>query len=300
MAVLLAWACLSGGPRPAGAAEPLQWKFRAGETLRYSLEQKMVMTTKSAGIERKSNRTHTLDFAWTVLSVAPSGEAEIRHKTERIRLKAEEPPYMPFDFDSAAAKADPTGFEAMAKVLRAEAGAEFTFRMKPTGEIVDIKVPEPTLRRYRDAAPTGAPGTEISEKAIKDNLMESSPPSFPADPLDPGRSWTARPARVPLQQPPIAVLILDRTFTYQGPDPRSPQLRLIGVESSAKVEPIPGADVKVAIRKQEGHGNMTLDAQAGHVVSTRLGLKIELVVTAGQGQTIEQTSESSSSMTLQP
>ncbi len=298
--VLLGTAGLTGAGARATAAEPLRWTFHQGESLKYSLEQKMTMSTKANGVERKSNRNHTLNFNWTVLAVEPSGEARIRHKTERIRMKADEPPLLPFQFDSAETKGDPPGFEGMARILRAEAGAEFTFRMTPTGEIIDIEIPAETLKRYKDAMPEGRPGGgEVNEKAVKENLMQASPPAFPANPIDAGQTWSARPSRVPLMEPPIATLILDRTFTYQGPDPRSPASRLIGVQTTARVEPIPGVDFKITIRKQDGHGTMTLDTSSGHVSSTQLSLNMELVVNA-QGQSIEQTSDSSSTMTLQP
>jgi hypothetical protein len=293
----LAASVLGGWSTGAAAAEPLRWKFKGGETLRYSIEQKMAMDTKGMGIERKSNRTSTLEFAWKVLSVGAGGEAEINHRTERIRMRAEEPPYMPFEFDSAATKEVQPGFEALVKLLKAEVGAEFTFKMKPSGEITDIKVPEETLKRLREAAPAGGPGADLSEQSLKETLLQASPPSFPQDALEAGKTWTTKPARVPL--PPFAMLVVDRTFTFQGPDAKSPNLLLVGIDSTAKVEPIEGADVKATIRKQEGKGSMTIDGQAGRVVSTRLGLKLEIAVTA-MGQQIEQSSESSSSMMLLP
>jgi hypothetical protein len=294
--VAATWA-LVGPIGLAGADEPLRWKFKNGETMRFSVERKMTMDTKGMGIERKSTRSDTLDFSWTVLSAAPGGEAEIRHKIERIRLRAEEPPYMPLEFDSASTKDPQPGFEAITKQLKAEAGAEFIFKMKPTGEITDIKVPEETLKKLRDSAPAGAPGGEISEKALKETLLQSSPPSFPEDVLARGQSWKGRPAREPL--PPFAALLVDRTFTYQGPDPQAPNRLLVGIETAVKLEPIEGADAKATIRKQEGKGSMTVDAQAGRVVSTRQSLKLEIAV-AVMGQSLEQSSETSSTMTLVP
>src|SRR5262249_52397793 len=143
----------------------------------------------------------------------------------------------------------------------------------------------------------GVPGADVSEKSLKDSLLQSSPPSFPDNPVAPGQTWKSRPAREPL--PPFAMLLIDRTFTYQGPDTKSPNLLLVGIETAVKLEPIEGADVKANIRKQEGKGSMTVDAQAGRVVNTRQSLRLEIAVSA-MGQTIEQTSETSSTMTLMP
>lgn len=297
VAWIVAAVALVGSIGVAAADEPLRWKFKDGETLRFSVERKMTMDTKGMGIARKSSRSDSLEFSWTVLSAGAGGEAEIRHKIERIRMRAEEPPYVPFEFDSASTKEPQPGFEAMAKQLKAEVGGEFIFKMKPTGEIADIKVPEETLKKLREAAPAGLPGPDISEKSLKETLLQSSPPSFPDNALAPGQSWKSRPAREPL--PPFAMLLVDRTFTYQGPDPKSPNLLLVGIETTVKIEPVEGADVKATIRKQDGKGSMTIDAQAGRVVNTRQALRLEIAV-AAMGQSIEQTTETSSTMTLLP
>ncbi|MHB1558005.1 MAG: DUF6263 family protein [Isosphaeraceae bacterium] len=294
-ALLIAAAMLAGLAAAAPAAEELRWKFRPGETLKFSVEQKVVMSTKGAEIERKSTRTHTLDFTWKVLSVDASGEAEITHRIERIRLKSEDPPLATFDFDSASAGPPQPGFEAPTRELKSQVGAEFTFTMKPDGEITGIKLSEETLKHLRETAPPGA-SEAITEKSIKDSLIQSSPPAFPPGEVEPGKTWSAKPTRLPL---PFTVLVMDKTFTYQGSDSRSPNLRLVGIEVSAKTEPIEGADIKAAIRKQEGKGSLTLDAEAGKVTSVRMNQKFEMAITL-MGQTLEQTTEMTTAMTLKP
>jgi hypothetical protein len=297
VATWLALACGLGGSTPGTeAAETLRWKFKTGDTLRFSIEQKSNMSVKAMGTERKSSRTHTVEVSWKVLRVDAGGEAEITQKLDHIRMHAEMPPLMPFDFDSAATKADQPGFEAETRQLRAQVGAEFTFKMKATGEITDIKLSEPTLKALREALPPGAPDTELSEQAIKETLLQSSPPSFPDGPLEPGKSWSAKPARMPLG---FAALVMDRTFTYQGPDPKNPNLLLVGIDTTAKLEPVEGTDVKAMIRSQEGKGSMAVDGQAGRVVNTRFGLKLDMAVTA-MGQSIEQSTEMNTSMSLLP
>ena len=65
-------------------------------------------------------------------------------------------------------------------------------------------------------------------------LLQSSPPPFPQVPLEPGKTWSTKPARLPL---PLGTLVLDRTFTFQGPDPKIPKLLLIGIETKVTLEP---------------------------------------------------------------
>jgi Family of unknown function (DUF6263) len=294
--VLLVAACVFGASAaPAGSAEVLRWKFKPGETLRFSVEQKLIMSMKSADTERKSNRTQNVEMSWKILGVGSDGSAEITQKIERIRLREESPPLMTLDFDSAAGKPDQPGYEAVTRQLKSQVGAEFTFKMKPTGEITDIQLSETTLKGLREPSPDG-PDPAAAEKALKESLLQSSPPSFPDGPVEVGKTWTSKPARVPL---PFATLVMERTFSNQGPDPKSPNLQLVGIEVTAKIEPVEGADVKAVIRRQEGRGSMTLDSDAGKVVNVRLSQKFEMGVTL-MGQTIEQSTEMNTSMSLVP
>ena len=280
----------------AEAAEVLRWKFKPGETLRFSIEQKFTMSMKSSDTERKSTRTETEEISWKVVGVSPAGEAEITHRIDRIRMRVEAPPFMPFDFDTASTKEIQSGFEAESKMLKSRVGVEFTFKMKPTGEILDIKVSEAALKAMREAAPPGGPEGEISEKALKDMLLQSSAPAFPAEPLEPGKTWSPKPGQVPL---PFGTMVLDKKFTYQGPDPKSPNLQLVGIENTARIEPREGADIKVVLRKQEGSGSMTFDVNAGRVVNTRQNLRVNLGITL-MGQAMEQSTDTVMSMTLLP
>ncbi len=94
-------------------------------------------------------------------------------------------------------------------------------------------------------------------------------------------------------------MVLDKKFTYQGPDPKSPNLQLVGIENTARIEPREGADIKVVLRKQEGSGSMTFDVDAGRVVNTRQNLRVDLGITL-MGQAMEQSTDTVMSMTLLP
>ncbi len=50
-------------------AEALRWKFKAGEVLHYSIEQKTQMSVKAMEQERKSSRLQTFDISWTIKGV---------------------------------------------------------------------------------------------------------------------------------------------------------------------------------------------------------------------------------------
>jgi hypothetical protein len=294
--VLTAW-LLAGWVAGSVDAQVLQWKFKPGEVLRYSMEQKISMTARGMDRETKQTRSQIVEMSWKVNNVTGDGQAELVQRIDRVRLRVEAPPLMPFEFDSNAPKAEAQApFEAEARMLRAMAAAEFTFRMKPSGAIEDIRFPEQTLKALREATPGGAPEGEVSEKLLKDTLTQSSPPAFPEGPLEPGKTWSDKPARVPS---PLGTMVLNKTYTFQGPDPKNPRLMLIVVDTKVALEPAPGAPITAELRKQEGKGTMTFDAEAGHVVSTRGTQKTEMTITV-MDQRIEQTIETTTTMTLVP
>jgi Family of unknown function (DUF6263) len=296
LAVLL-WSSSAGVVQ----AQVIQWKFKTGEVLRYALEQKTVVSTKEMGRETKSTRSHTMNLSWTVKNVSANGEAEITHRIERVRMRIEGPPYMPFEFDSDAPKVDAPGpFEMIAQQTKAMTGVEFAFKMKPNGEIVDIVVPPQTLKRLRDAEkpPEGAGAAEstLSEQGIKEMLTQSSPPPFPGGPLESGKTWSSKPAKVPT---PLGNVVTDKIFTFQGADPKNPNLLLIAMETRVALEPVPNSPVTAKIRTHESKGSLTFDADAGRIVRTRGTEKTDMLISA-MGQEIDQTTDSTTSMTLQP
>jgi hypothetical protein len=275
----------------------LRWKFKTGEVLRYTMEQKTQMNVKGADRENKRTQAQTIDMSWKVNNLVGGGVAEITQRIDRVRMRVEAPPLMPFEFDSRDPKTDAQNpFPEETKQLRAMVGAEFTFKIKPTGEIDDIKFPEQTLKAMRDAAPRGAPEGEVSDKVLKDMLLQQSPPAFPEGPLEPGKTWSSRPAKVPMG---FGTLVMEKSFTFEGADPKTPGLMLVGVDTRVALEPAAGANVTAEIRKQEGKGTLTFDANAGHIASTRGTQKIEMVFTL-MDQRIEQTTDATTSMTLSP
>jgi hypothetical protein len=281
----------------AQAQESLRWKLNTGEVLKYSTSQKTVMSIKLMGRERKQTRTQTIDYNWNIKEAAPNGDAQIIQRIDHITMKVEAPPYMPFEFDSNAAKTEvPEPFEAEVQQLRAAIGAEFSFTMKPSGEISDLKIPPATLKRLRDALPPEAVEEgQFSEQGLKDLLLQSSPPAFPVTPLEPGKTWGGKPSKAALPQ--LGTLVSEKVFTYQGPDPQNPRLLMIGMEGKVTLEP--AANVEIKIRSQEGKGSLSFDSKAGCLINSRSTQKMEISI-AAMGQQMDQMSEMTSTMTLVP
>jgi hypothetical protein len=292
----LAFVIGAAGFPVAHGQETLSWKFRDGDVLKYTTEQTTTLSFKVMGKERKQKRAQNVTYTWTIKGVSEAGDADITQRIERLFMKVEAPPYMPFEFDSSTPATNvPEPFEGEVRQLKAALGAEFSFKMKPSGEIESIKIPEATLKKLRDGLAQGADEQEgFSEQALKDTVTQQSPPAFPEGPIEPGKTWTSKPTRMNL---PLGTLVLDRSFTFQGADPKNPNLMQITMEGRVSVEPAANATAK--IRAQDGKGTLTFDKQSGRLVSSRGAQKTDMVISMG-GQEAEQLTETTSVMTLVP
>jgi Family of unknown function (DUF6263) len=279
----------------ARAQEVLRWKLKNGDVLKYSAEQKQVMNVKHMGRERKQTRAHTIDYTWSVTAVLANGDADVTQKIEHVTMKVSMPPYMPFEYDSNSPNTDvPEPFEGELQMLKATIGAELSFKMTPSGEIADVKIPDATLKKLRDALPKeGGPDVALSEQVLKERLISSSPPPFPQQPLEVGKNWSSKPSK--LAFPGLFTMVTDKVFTFHGPDPKNPRLMLVGMDGRVTLEV--AENVAARILSQDGKGNLVFDAESGHIVSTRLTQKLDMSMSMN-GQEIEQLSETSSTMTL--
>jgi hypothetical protein len=287
---------LLGGWTSQPRAETLRWKLGAGEVLRYTMESKQVENFQVAGRNKKSTRSNTTNLSWNVKSVSENGDAEIVLRFDRVRMRIEQPPIVPLEFDSSPNKLEiPDEFESVDRQVKAMAGAELTFRLRPTGEVDDLKIPEQTLKKFREGISKDAPGAEQgSEESLKAFLMSSKFPTFPTAALEPGMTWAAKASKISL---PIGSLTIDQVFTFQGPDSKTPKLLLVGIEAKVSLEP--AENVTAKIRKQEATGSLTFDAEAGRIVNSRNKQKMEMIIT-DRGQEIIQSSDTTTTMTLEP
>ena len=73
-----------------------------------------------------------MNLSWTVKSVSANGDAEIALRFDRVRMRIEQPPFMPLEFDSSPNKTRDSGRVRSGRNDRSRpsAGAEFTFKMQ--------------------------------------------------------------------------------------------------------------------------------------------------------------------------
>jgi len=264
--------------------------------LRYAMEQKTVTTLKVPGQQLQTTLTQTIDLSWAVKDVAADGTADVSWTIDRMRTRIESA-LGAFAYDSKDAKV-PEGpiASALVPTLKAIVGAPFPFKVNPQGELSDVKVPEKVAQALRDAGPAmSGSNSTFSEEGLKNMIIQSSL-AVPGGDIAVGKSWSKQ-TKIP--SPPIGTMTLDKTFTYLGPDPNSPNIEKIGLATKIGVEPQPDTKIKFDIDAQEAKGDFSFDNAAGRIVSADVVEKMETTATV-MDQKIQQIVDTKTTMKLIP
>jgi len=281
------------------SGQTLRWELKADESLKYQIKEEVIQTTKVADRDVKSNRTQTIDLTWKVTGMTPQGDAQVTVTIDRVRVSIVQPPFQNFDYDTSNAKAElpPEPFGSIARQLKAMAQTEYSFTLSPSGSVQNFKIPADSLKRLKEGLPEeGGLREGFTEEAMVEMLKQTSPPSFPDEELKPGKTWSSKPTRI---ESPLGVLTAEKTYSYQGPDAKNPELILVDTETKVSLEPNNTGDFTAKIRSQQGKGKLAFDLALGRIVSTSMDQTLELSIAAPMNQNIEQTTQTRSVMTLQ-
>ncbi len=142
---LLALALRAGLTTPAHADDEkhvLQYKFKMGEVLRYSVKHATNIRTTIEGTSQEAESQSESIKAWKVTDVLPGDIMEFVHVVEVVRMSNRVPNRAVTEYDSESDKTPPPGFEQAARAV----GVPLSLiRIKPSGQIVhrEEKHPQP-------------------------------------------------------------------------------------------------------------------------------------------------------------
>ncbi len=139
------WLPMLAWHRMPGRQEVLRWKLKTGDVLKYSTEQKMVMSCQADGSRAEADpNARRIEYSWNVKDVSTNGVAEIVQRIDRLSMQVEAPPLhaLRVRLELSPTRTCPSHSKAEMQQLKATIGAEFSFKMKPSGEIADIRIPE--------------------------------------------------------------------------------------------------------------------------------------------------------------
>jgi hypothetical protein len=259
---------------PAASAQvTLRYKFKEGEKLQYEMKNTNKIVSKVKEQEAKVNSSQSMDMTWDVLKVTDKG-AQIRVKFGRTKMTMETE-MGEFKIDSAEDNVpDRPEARILAKVVGAMSKLEMVMTMQPDGEVVDVQVPEATLKQLQELPGADQFGEMFSSDGLK-KMFGQNGLVMPKDAVTKGQTWKKKgEAKLPFGT--IQSII---NYAYDGPAELSGQkVEKILLTPSASILADPNAPFVLKINRQKGTGTAFFDNAAGRFVELSMSQEMDMVV----------------------
>ncbi|MBL8819777.1 MAG: hypothetical protein JNL58_27375 [Planctomyces sp.] len=287
----LALSVLMFVPAAGIAQEDLQWKFQSGETLKYTVQQKMQTSLTSGGRTFNSSLQQTMNMSWKIGAVAPSGDGTVTQSVDRVQLTSEGPGGT-VTFDSAAEKnTSSPQLNALSETYGKIIGQEFAMTMKPTGKVENVKIPDSLLQSIRKSA--GSATNPLTEESLR-SMMEQASVTLPGGPIAAGQSWDST-QTVDL---PFGQMKIVSNMTYEGIDTTT-KMAKIKMKPSISITPKENAAIQMTLKSAEGVGQVQFDQVKGRISRSELDLTLTMTVSR-DGTSVDQTTVQKTVMQLNP
>jgi len=282
-------------------ATTLRYKLKPSEMFRYVVEKKTETHSTSPALARSVTTTQTYDVTWRVTGMNADGNALIKLTIDRIRFTEHEGFGGNVDFDSKK-HAKPEGVPAVVRVLtnvlKAQAGAEFTFSMDPFGEVSNFNVP----KKLADALKIVRGGQGIdSAESFRYLLASQGSVVLPKDSVFKGAGWSEK-TESAVSGGHAKLNVLTKA-TYQGELERQGQKfeEITLTPSSAAVERAPFSGLgQFTLKNHEGKGSVLFDNDHGRLVESHVTQTADME-SGAPGQTVVwKVTQSISSKLIKP
>ena len=244
------------------AQQELRWKFRPGEQLKVSVEQKTVSNTRVADQSLKMTVQLTVEEKWEVKEVAENGVATIDRSLTLIKLSIRSGVDEEITFDSSQQRSAPGAARTIAKVLAPVLGKSVRIQVNPRGAVVDVELGSELKGQLVELAKVL--GDFFSPDSIEQQLMTIG--RLPAGPVSKGQSWMANVESTTQ----LGKLSVARTFTYEG-EKNTTDGSVSEIAIAGQLTLVPGTgkkDRKVTLREQQLTGVLRFDAAAGRLLES--------------------------------
>ncbi|MFO0864987.1 MAG: DUF6263 family protein [Gemmataceae bacterium] len=258
----------------ASAQVALRYKFKEGEKLQYEMKNTNKIVSKVKEQEARVNSSQTMDMTWDVLKVTEKG-AQIKVKFGRTKMTMETE-MGEFKIDSADEKDLPDRPEAriLAKVVGAMSKLEMVMTMQPDGEVVEVQVPEATLKQLQELPGADQFGEMFSSDGLK-KMFGQNGLVMPKGAVTKGQTWKKK-GETKLPFGTIQSVI---NYTYDGPGEAAGQkVEKISLTPSASIIADPNSPFVLKINRQKGTGTALFDNAAGRFVELSMSQEMDMVV----------------------
>ena len=254
--------------------EPLRWKFNKGQTLRYTLTQKVRSKSEVSGKTFEVLQNQETDMTWKVTDVDASGNAEMDQIMDRILVTVTGPG----NETKIDTKTEPAAEEPpQLKILRSLIGNPIHMKMSVRGDISGVTVSPKILEAFKSFSSPAGGGAMFSEDWIKKTTSQATI-VLPEGPLVKGYTWKSNKS----QPWPFGTIVLETTYTFEGLSGAEDR---IGMVVNADIKGTPESPAKIKMLSSDGKGVVRFDPKAGTLRGSELNLKMTMQITVN-GQAI--------------
>jgi hypothetical protein len=248
------------------AQTQLRWHLAEGTRLDVRMSQSTKTVTTLRDRTSEVSIETALEMSWQVDRVAADGTLSMTQAFTRFAFRSTAPDGKATLYDSAS-QPPPDEAQAIARVMQPALGLKFAVSLSRRGEILEVRPPAEAESLLADT-----PGQEAWTRLLsKDGLTRTLRQALgllPEAAVNVGDTWAvSRELSLPQGE-----LVLSDTFTYDG-TVRSGRrvLERIGVVTQARRKDVEAGPEKPEwVDRQDLRGVYFFDAQAGHLVESRL------------------------------
>ena len=265
----------------ATAQPELRWKFTPGEKLAHNMTQDTTMAVQVGGQAITTTMTQVVDGRWSVTGKDDQGNAQITQEIYRIQMKMQGPQGVILEIDTASDQEPQGAGVAIAPAIEAMAQAKFNLTVNPQGEVLEIDVPEEVRAAFQRLPGAEQMGGMFSKEGFS-NMIKQGTPSFPAEPLTQGKSWS-KDYEMPMAA--LGAMVVSNEFTYAGQEQvDGKQLERINVEMSIQIKAAEngGPFGNITIADQKSDGVIYFDNEAGRMTESRINQAMTMQIAAGE------------------
>ena len=291
IAAVLTFFALSTQFHSASAQLDLRWKFRAQETIKYNVQQKMQTKMKIGDTDVNQTMDQTMNMSWHVQSSSANGDTVMNQVVDRISMKMEGGPAGTVAFDTNNnVKSENPIINSMGEMFRQIVNQKFQVTMKPTGQITDVQVPAQLLEALRRSA-AGNPGA-LDETSLQ-QMMKQSAVMLPGQPVALRNTWNSQQS----VQLGFGTMNIKSEMTFIEVDTTGNAI--IRVVPEISVVPKPDAPIRMTLTSSTGQGEVAFNIAQGRVAKSQLDLEMAMTIESN-GQSFQQNINQVTTMTLVP
>lgn len=278
----------------AQAQKVLRWKFEKGQTFQWKTAQNADITVTINDMEQATTSSFTMTMSMFVKELTDS-VASLEVSMDRFQM-AMEVAGQKMEYDTDSDEVQEGIGEIFDKTFEPLMSMTYTIKMDDRGEIVDVIVPEESMKMLESIPGMQQFGKMFSKEAMQD-MSSTGWLSLPEEALNVGDSWDMESET---NNPILGKQISAAHFTYEGTeevDGRTLEKISMDMDMEFDGDVQNELGLKMSIEDMTLSGTFYFDAERGHLDNSEIKQQMEADLEAG-GQTMHQVMDGTVTTTI--